>query len=398
MSFQQASGSGQLRVPASEMPKGLPPETWRLICSAVAFVIGFGLGLPSLWQGMHGLVGAGSIGTVTSFTAGGLALVAFVFWYVWSARFPVNRWRRRLHPARRVLDVIGLSLTHAGITVMGLLGTFWILSQAFVDLTLDRFAGAAIVGAGCAIALYLVVDSAYTMSTRRLSELLGLFVLTGALASMLSTSEPLWWQSHFSSLGGIDDVSGFAFNITLLIAGVVIITLAGYLTHDLSRWAGRAQVERWRLQVIRIAFIGLGALLAALAFLPVSQFFLAHNIVAYSMVGFFMVLVLGVPLLFPTLSRAFSVVCWVTLGSLTLALIMYLGVGYLNLTAFELLAVGAVFAWLIMFVSSVEAAIEPDARQVGQHITTEQTTSDDEGDTGPLGAASKDPVPEPHPA
>src|SRR5699024_6007752 len=154
-------------------------------------------------------------------------------WFLWVLRGPSHRWRRRIRIVFRVIDFIGLALTHAAVAMLGLSGMFWIFSEAFVDLRLDGPATSAITATGAALGAYLAVVSAVAMSSRRLAKLFVVFVAVGALSSMLSSSDPLWWQSQFSSLGAASDLSGLSFTFTLFLGGLVITTLAGFLTHEL---------------------------------------------------------------------------------------------------------------------------------------------------------------------
>lgn len=340
------------------LPWDLPAEQWRLGTAGGVFLLAFGVGLVIMFGDRHPLFGESSVGEYVSLIAAATTAITFVLWFSWAARDASHQWRRQMPLFLRILEYIGLTLTHAGVAMLALSGTFWILSQAFRELTLDGFAGALIVAVGCAVASYLAVGSALSTSTRHLSQLLALFVASGALSSMLTASDPLWWQSHFSSLGAATDVSGVTFNFTLLLGGVVIITLTGYLTHDLAVWARLARESSVKVTVMRVAFMVEGVLLAALAFLSVDRFFYTHNLVAYGMVAVFLAMTIGVPVMFPTLSRPFSVLCVVTLTGLVIGLVAYLGVGYLNLTAFELLTVAGIFTWLILLVATVESASE----------------------------------------
>lgn len=337
-------------------PRGWTPETWRLITTAVGFATGAIAMLIVVGPAGVGLSGRGSVGEITSITAGAGGVVIFAVWYLWAGGIATNRWRRRLHPLRRLVDLLGLSLIHASIALLGLSAIFWVSAQAFRELQLDRFAAAGVTGAGVAVASYLISGSALRLTTRSLSELVALFVVCGALSSMLTASDPLWWHAHLSQLGAYSDASGMTFNVTLVLAGLVITTLSDFITHDLSNWARGVGVSRWRVDLFRIVFIVIGLQLSTLAFLPVDRFFVLHNVIAYTMIGIFGMLVAGIPFLYPTLSRSFSLVCFATVGLLVLGLIMFFGFHYLNLTAFELIAIAGVFAWLVLFISTVDAA------------------------------------------
>lgn len=347
--------------PAAALPRlpwDLPAEQWRLATAGGVFVVSLVTAIPVLYGAHRPLFGEASLAEYAAYFTAAAVTLTFVIWYLWAAKDPVRRWRRQMPLLLRILDCAGLALTHAGVAALVPSGAFWVLSQAFRELTLDGMASAFLIAVTATVAAYLTVDSAMRTSARHLSQLLVVFVASGALSSMLSASDPLWWQSHFSSLGAATDASGITFNFTLLLAGLVIITLSGYLTQDLGRWAVLAREARWKVIVVRIGFVIEGALLSALAFLPVDRFFVSHNVVAYAMVAVFLILAAAVPVLFPTLSRAFTLVCALTLTLLVIGLVAYLGVNYLNLTAFELLAVAGIFGWLILLIGTVESAAE----------------------------------------
>ncbi|MDN5725945.1 MAG: hypothetical protein L0G99_08460, partial [Propionibacteriales bacterium] len=232
---------------------------------------------------------------------------------------------------------------------------FWIFDHAFIALMLDPWAGGTIIGVASAVATYFTAASAVAMNTRNVSGVLAVFMASGVLSSMLFSSDPNWWQLYFSALGAASDFSGVAFNFTLIAGGLVITTLASYLTHDLSRWAGRLDVDPWRIRVIWWTFIALGILLTLVGLLPVNESFVAHNVVAYSMAGVFIVLVIGLPFLLPEFPRAIALFSWGIAIGVGLCFVMYYFVHYLNLTAFELITVAVVFAWLIVFVRNVDA-------------------------------------------
>ena len=48
---------------------------------------------------------------------------------------------------------------------------------------------------------------------------------------MLTASDPQWWKNNLSALGMTDDISSLAFNLTLIVAGIIVTTLARYATH-----------------------------------------------------------------------------------------------------------------------------------------------------------------------
>ena len=79
--------------------------------------------------------------------------------------------------------------------------------------------------------------------------------------------------------------------------------------------------------------------------------------VTYGAIGAFVVMLIAVPFLFRHLSGGFVGVTAVVAAMMALGGWLNLGAKYLNITAFEIAAVGTVFLWLILFTRSVSAAV-----------------------------------------
>lgn len=75
---------------------------------------------------------------------------------------------------------------------------------------------AALAGAAAAAAAYVGVLSGARVTGEGLALLATLVLLTGTMASMLTTPDEQWWQLHFSQLGNIAELSGFRFNLALI--------------------------------------------------------------------------------------------------------------------------------------------------------------------------------------
>ena len=148
----------------------------------------------------------------------------------------------RRRPVRTSIDIAALALAHACIFLLGWLALFSLFQQAFIGAVVYPFAAAVLVGTTGAISAYIAYLSALSMTAYRLAALLAGFLVTA--------ENPLWWQENLSALGMSSDVSGVAFNFTLIIAGVVISTLAGYATATLAATAkSPAALHRVRLLI-----------------------------------------------------------------------------------------------------------------------------------------------------
>ncbi len=259
---------------------------------------------------------------------------------------------------RNSIDIAGLALAHGCIFLLGWLALFAIFQQAFIGAVLYPVAAAILVGTTGAISAYTAYLSALSMTAYRLSALLAGFLVTGILTSMLTAENPLWWQENLSALGMSSDISGVAFNFTLIVAGVVVTTLAGYATARLAATAATASA-RHRVRVLEGGIVLIGVFLAGVGLFPVDERFGLHTLVASGMVVVFASLIVRIRALVPSIAAAFAALGWVFLAVIVAAAVMWFPVGYYNLTAVELIAASLVFAWLIVLIRNL-AAVDAD--------------------------------------
>ena len=341
---------------ASRTRQGRHLEDLSLLLGGLGFVVGGVVALLVLTPPAP-LFGKGSVGETAALLGGAVSGLAFLF----VARGVGSRddsWQHRMSRFRRVVDLIGLTLVHAAISMLATAAVFAVFADAFRDLDMDRWAGSFLVAGACAVGAYVAASSAASLTTQSLSVLVAAFLVVGAFTSALTSSDPQWWQAHFSALGAASDASGITFNFTLILTGVVLTTLADFLTHDLSLWATHTGEPNWKVVFVRVGFIVLGIMLAMVGVIPVNRSLFWHNMVTYVAVGAFVVMLVAVPFLFRRLSGGFVGVTIVVAAMMALGGWLNLGVGYLNITAFEIAAVGTVFIWLILFIRSVSAAVD----------------------------------------
>ncbi len=207
-------------------------------------------------------------------------------------------------------------------------------------------------GAVAAMTAYIVFYSATHMDLPLLAVVLAVFLAEGVLASMLTASDPHWWKDNLSALGMNDDLSSKTFNLTLIVAGILVTTLARYATAGIPTPTPKGAAR------VRLCLIVVGIFLALVGVFPVDQFFAIHTGVASGMVVAFAVLVFRLHRWIPGMPRSF-----VLLGYLFVAVIavlaVFFAVGYYTLTAVELVAGILVFAWIILFIRNA-AALQAD--------------------------------------
>jgi len=188
-------------------------------------------------------------------------------------------------------------------------------------------------------------------------------------ASMLSASDPHWWHKNLSALGVTDDISSLAFNLTLIVAGVIVTTIAHAATAHLPV---RTDAERRGRSSARAALIVIGVFLACVGIFPVDRFETVHNIVATGMLVVFGTLVVRLRTFIPTMPRVFLLLGRTYLGVIVLLAVLF-AVGYYNLTAVELVASILIFSWLILFLRNAGAMSAEAMSEVADEARTAST-------------------------
>lgn len=265
-----------------------------------------------------------------------------------------RRWRLR-HPVRRVLDTVGVTLTGVGISVLLVFSTYQVLQLAFVGLQLNAITAAALVAATAGTSTYALSLLASQLTSANLATLLALFLVAGVFTSMLTARDPDWWQRNFSYLGMGWDQSAYAFNLTVAVAGLAILTLSDYLTTDLTTRPGPHGRTRRSVRVVRITLAIVGIGLIGLSVVSVDLNNVIHVIFSIAALLGFAALLILVPLLITELPRAFVATTFAFIGIIVLGAVLF-ALGSFNLTALELIAVVVIFAWLILFTRSTAGA------------------------------------------
>lgn len=305
------------------------------------------------------IAGPGSLGQFVAYASAVAAVVAFVFGRQFSLKddfIPGIRGAKR-HWALRLLDLAAVAFAHAIICLLLWVVVADALERAFQGAVVYSLPAIVLAGVAAALSAYFVFLSSVHLNPLMLSAVLAVFLVVGAFASMLTAQDPFWWKENLSALGITNDLSAFAFNITLIIGGAIVTTIARYATSDLER-VDRAETRG--IHVVRIALVIVGVCLACVGIFPVNEFLLIHNTVATGMTVVFAALVIALPKLLPSVPRAFVVLGWAFMAAIALVAVFF-AVGYYNLTAVELVAAVLIFSWIIVFIrtTSAMAADEP---------------------------------------
>ncbi len=324
-------------------------ESNAIYIGIVTGIIGFVVGL-GIFNGKQIPVYAGthaSLALVASLLG---AIVALVIYFFASFTFNASTLKKP--------STWFLSLTHSLLTFTFLALVFYIIGHSFKGVVLDPIASAIILTITTSLVGYFNYLSAYKIDTLRISILLAIFLVTGVFISMLTSQDPNWWHYNFSALGAGRGISGNIFNLTLIMAGMIAVSLASFLALDLlSLKKGGYLSPLTRATTIRLVLAAIGVALAFVGIFVVDKYPVLHVASATGMTVIFGLLIIALPWMMPGYSKAFFVISYILLAALIGAAWLFLGVGYFNLTALEMVAFAIIFTWLVLFVRQIAAML-----------------------------------------
>lgn len=347
-------------------------ELEAVLAALVAAVVGFVVGLVVLLGDAHPISAAPdggpdatdaaglTIATVASLLAAASASATFAIAFLRSPTRVRVAGSRGLTRVVHATAAVSLTIVCAGFAYIAVQALGLVFQEGFVGLEMDGVAGSIAVALACAGSAYLARLLGEGVDTKVLGTLAPSFLAVGVLFSMLTASDDAWWQVHFSSLGAGGGISGLAFNATLIVSGLLVMTMAAYLGHDLERAIDAGPRSAWVGRLL--ALIGLLMLLTGVVHVDIAE--LLHIALAASMVLVFCVLCALMPWIAPRLPRGVHVASIVLVAATFGALALWIPVGYYNFTGFEFAACGFIFVWLTTFLRAVSAAAgDRDARR-----------------------------------
>lgn len=337
-------------------------EAVALVLSAIALVVVALVTLVVFRLQPLPITGAGSIGGYSAIAS---AFVAAVVFAAGRCVVPLPDGTRRVLNA---LDVASLASAHAVIALVTWSLLAEVVEAGFIDALVFGLPSMLLTGTIAAITAYVAFYSATHMNLSLLAVVLAVFMVEGVIASTLTASDPHWWKENLSQLGMTDDASALAFNLTLILAGLIITTLARYATRGISTSHAHG------ISRVRTSLILIGILLTLVGVFPTDTFYWVHTGFAAAMGIIFAVLVALLPRWIPEMPWAFVALGWLLIATLAVAVVLF-AAGYYNLTAFELIGGIVFFAWILLFIVNAEAVewdTQHDGARDGQLFTGAQ--------------------------
>ena len=339
-------------VPVTWVTAASRRESLALIAAAAAFVVAGAVALIVFWGHTVPIAGPDSAGTFTSFFAAGVAAVSFASAYLldrFTGRAPA---RGRL--PRRIFDLVALALAHAIIFLIIWAVVSTLIQRAFLGADMYDLVAALLAAVAAALTAYASFLSGSGMTTMRLATLIAVLLVAGVFTSMLTATDPRWWTMNFSALGMNDSLSSTAFNVTLILSGFVVTTLANFATGDLQERVKSAP-DATRTGLLTGGLAVMGVALAGVGAVPVNVNQLVHNIASSTLLIVFGLLAISIRWLVPGLPTAFIVAGYVFVVICVVAVVLWVPFGYYNLTAVEIVGAEVFLAWLVLLIRNIAA-------------------------------------------
>lgn len=315
-----------------------------LWATAACFVLGLIAGTVVLRGAARPFSGDGSVIIPVAVVAGLIAAVAFVV----STRLHRPRETALMPTWQAVvsnISSVAVTAALAGVTGLGVLLAGEVLATGLQGLQLPALGGGVFAAVASALGGRMAFSTGIRLATRDLAALLFAFLIIGTLFAMLTATDTAWWERSFSQLG--IGTGGWAFNGTIVIAGLLIATTGSYLGRDLHRMLGDAALRG--IAAVVIAWAGAGLALAAVGLLPLDRVPVPHAIAAFTTLALLLAGVIIVTLLMGELRmlRALTIVLVVLI---VIAVVLAFGLHAFSIAALEAVVVGLVLLWLTTLV------------------------------------------------
>lgn len=243
------------------------------------------------------------------------------------------------------------------ILVMSLVAFFKVMGLIFKGAGFDLFTATLLFFAFVAIVNYFMIYSALSITPSKLTNLLIFVIVAGVFVAMITNRENQWWQFNFSFLGTAEAKYRWEFNLTLLFSALLMIALIDYIFVGLQN----SFQENKKLLILRVLLTLTAIDLGAVGLFPYTEigpFVGFHNQAAGILVYLIIILIVGIRWLLPEVTKEFLTISYLIGAVLVITLYLFIGVGYLSLTAFELLSFILAFAWILLLVQLLQKMAE----------------------------------------
>ncbi|MDA9472447.1 AbrB/MazE/SpoVT family DNA-binding domain-containing protein [Enterococcus sp. 5H] len=246
------------------------------------------------------------------------------------------------------------------ILVFSLLVFFKIMGLVFIGATFDQYTATMLFFVFVGAINYFMIYSALSITPAKLTSLLIFVIIGGVMLAMITNRDHQWWQFNFSFLGTIEAKNSWQFNVTLIFSALLMIALIDSLFVELQKAIPHSK----RLTTLRVLLTLTALDLGAVGLFPYTEtgpFQGVHNLVAEYLVYLIIILIVGIKWFLPNVTKEFLTISYLIAATLVVVSVLFQVVGYLSLTAFELIAFMLAFSWVVLLLQNL--------RKLAQNLT-----------------------------
>lgn len=284
-----------------------------------------------------------------------MGTILFGIFFIRERRNQTNAFSRNVYWRNFPVVILSFAL----ILGIALMGVFWLFNAIFNGATFDRLTATIIFFVFETMINYVMIFAAFSLSSRTLIRLFTAVIVGGVVISMATNSSRRWWQYNLSFLGTHLAQNSWQFNMTLMFSALLMVALTDYIFVSLAAIYPRSL----RLLTLRIVITLMAVDLGAVGFFPNNQrFHFLHDRVAGFLVYFIIGLIIGIRWLLPGISREFLRMSYTVGAILVVADVLFQFVGYLSLTAFEIIGFALAFGWVVILFQVLQELIDQGTR------------------------------------
>lgn len=239
------------------------------------------------------------------------------------------------------------------ILVFSLLVLFKVMGLLFIGATFDQYTATMLFFVFVGAINYFMIYSALSITPAKLTNILIFVIIGGVLLAMITNRDHLWWQFNFSFLGTIEAKNSWQFNVTLMFSALLMVALIDSLFVELQKAIPHSK----RLTTLRILLTVTALDLGAVGLFPYTEtgpFQGVHNLVAEFLVYLIIILIVGIKWFLPNVTKEFLMISYLIAAALVVVSVLFQVVGYLSLTAFELVAFMLAFGWVVLLLQNLQ--------------------------------------------
>lgn len=329
-------------------------QLWAIVTAVLTAIIFFIVGTVQHAEQIP-ISGDNSIATWLIIANAVVGTVVFTAFFIKGRRSKIGAPSERIYWRNFPVIVIAFWLI-LGIALMGI---SWLMGQVFTDVSFDLMTSSFIFLIFCYMTNYLMALAAINLNSQMLTTLFTATIVGGMFISMATNGANHWWQYNLSFLGTSVAKNSWQFNFTLIFSALIMVALIDYLFVSLQQ----VYPKSWRLTTLRLLLTFAAVNLGAVGVFPNNaNFHVLHDQIAGFMVYSILLLIIGIRWLLLNVSKEFLIASYIIGGFLFVCEIAFQVIGYLSLTAFEIIAFVAAFGWVILLFQKIRELI--DGREV----------------------------------